>query len=84
MLTRVGERVVAGFVFRKEGQKMELKWFLWKGRKLEIKKTTYVWRERDGRELIHRFVVTDGKDLYELSYRQEGLMWFLEAVETDG
>ncbi len=84
MLTRVGERVVAGVVFRKEGQKMELKWFLWKGRKLEIKKTTYVWRERDGRELIRRFVVTDGKDLYELSYRQEGLMWFLEAVETDG
>ncbi|HOE17003.1 MAG TPA: hypothetical protein PLX02_07265 [Syntrophorhabdaceae bacterium] len=84
MLTRVGERVAAGVVFRKEGRKMELKWFLWKGRRLEIKKTTYMWRERDGRELIHRFVVTDGKDLYELSYRQEGLMWFLEAVETDG
>jgi hypothetical protein len=84
MLTRVGERVATGVVFRKEGRKMELKWFLWKGRKLEIKETTYMWRERDGRELIHRFVVTDGKDLYELSYRQEGLMWFLEAVETDG
>jgi len=84
MLTRIGERVMAGVVFRKEGQKMDLKWFFWKGRRLEIKKTTYAWRERDGRELIHRFVATDGKDLYELSYWQERLMWFLETVETDG
>jgi hypothetical protein len=29
-------------------------------------------------------MVTDGNDLYELSYRQEKLLWFLEAVETDG
>ena len=84
MTTRVDERIKVGVVFREEGQKMELKWFSWRGRHLKITRTTYAWRERDGRDVIHKFMVTDGNDLYELSYRQEKLLWFLEAMETDG
>jgi hypothetical protein len=84
MITRISERIRVGVVFRDEGQKMEPKWFSWRGRHLKITKTTYIWREREGRDVIHKFMVTDGNDLYELSYRQEKLLWFLEAVETDG
>jgi hypothetical protein len=84
MTVRVGERIGVGVVFKNEGQKMEPKWFSWRGRHLKVIKTTYAWRERDGRDVIHRFMVTDGNDLYELSYRQEKLLWFLEAIEIDG
>ena len=84
MTVRVGERIGVGVVFKNEGQKMEPKWFSWRGRYLKVIKTTYAWRERDGRDVIHRFMVTDGNDLYELSYRQEKLLWFLEAIEIDG
>lgn len=81
---RIGERIKIGVVFRDSGQKIEPKWFFWRGRHLKITKTTYIWRERDGRDVVHRFIVTDGNDLYELSYKQEKLLWFLEAIETDG
>jgi len=84
MTVRVGERIGVGVVFKNEGQKMEPKWFSWRGRHLKVIKTTYAWREQDGRDVIHRFMVTDGNDLYELSYRQEKLLWFLEAIEIDG
>jgi hypothetical protein len=84
MTVRVDERIRVGVIFREDGQKMEPKWFSWRGRHLKITKTTYVWRERDGRDVIHKFMVTDGSELYELSYRQEKLLWFLETVETDG
>jgi hypothetical protein len=84
MAVRVDERIKVGVVFREEGQKMEPRWFSWRGHRLNITKITYVWRERDGRDVIHKFMVTDGNDLYELSYRQEKLLWFLEALETDG
>jgi len=84
MTNRIDERIKVGVVFREEGQKVEIKWFSWRGRRLRVAKTTYVWREREGRDLIHKFIVTDGSDLYELSYRQEKLAWFLEAVQTDG
>ena len=51
---------------------------------MPVHAVTYRWCERAGKDVIHHFVVTDGSDLYELSYRQERLMWFLETVETDG
>jgi len=84
MLTKIGKRIRVGVVFKEEGQKIEPKWFLWRGRRLVVKRITYTWRERIGKELVHRFALTDGRDLYELSYWQERLLWFLEAVETDG
>lgn len=80
----MGERIRVGVVFREEGISICPRWFRWRGRKMPVHAVTYRWCERAGKDVIHHFVVTDGSDLYELSYRQERLMWFLEAVETDG
>jgi hypothetical protein len=52
MTTSISERIKVGVVFRDEGQKMEPKWFSWRGRHLKITKTTYMWREREGRNDI--------------------------------
>lgn len=68
----------------KRGRRWTSSGFPGGGRRLEVAKTTYAWREREGRGLIHKFIVSDGNDLYELSYKEERLAWFLEAVETDG
>jgi hypothetical protein len=84
MSIRINERVKVGVVFSNEGQKIAPKWFSWRGRHLKITRITYTWREREGRDMIYKFMVTDGNDLYELSYSREKLLWFLEAVETYG
>ena len=84
MVTEIGERIRVGAVFREEGQKIEPRWFFWKGKKTTVKQVSYMWREREGKELICRFAVTDGCTLYELSYWQDKLLWVLDAVETDG
>jgi hypothetical protein len=69
MTARIDERIKVGVVFREEGQKREPKWFFWRGRRLNVTKSTYIWREKEGRDIIHKFIVTDGNDLYELSYK---------------
>jgi len=84
MVLKLHERVRVGVVFKEEGQKIEPKWFLWRGGKKTVKYITYVWREKEGRDTIHKFSVTDGSTLYELSYWQEKLIWFLDTVEMDG
>jgi len=50
MTVKVDERIKVGVIFREEGEKIEPKWFSWRGRHLKI--TTHVWRERDGKNAV--------------------------------
>lgn len=82
MVTAVGELIQVGVIF---GGKIKLKpvWFIWRGREYQIKKITYWWREREGKTLIHHFTVTDGVNLYELSYHPTEMNWYLTQVEDE-
>ena len=58
-------------------------WFLWQGRRHEVREVTCAWSERDGL-LVHRcFAVTDGTACYELRFDTRALRWQLTKVAVE-
>lgn len=72
--------VKVGAIFK--GDKIIPKWFVWEGRKYEIKEINYNWLDRQGREKLYCFSVTDGVNNYELSFNAERTLWKLERLST--
>lgn len=75
-LKELHQTIKVGAVFK--GGKIIPKWFVWEGRKYEIKEINYTWQDRQGREKLHYFSVTDGVNNYELSFNTEQTVWKLE------
>ncbi len=87
MITEIGESIKVGVVFGVNcigGKKIQPVWFIWKERQYRIKEVTYTWTNKEGRPFVHYFSVTDGKNLYEISYNTETMVWKLIAIETEG
>jgi hypothetical protein len=81
MMTEMGEPIKVGVVFDPE-RSLIPKWFSWNGRRHEIQRITFNWKVRDGQRMFHHFAVTDGTNLYELTYDASALSWKLMAVST--
>jgi len=84
MVTEVNEPIKVGAIFGDNKKKLKPVWFVWSGRKYGIKEITYIWTEKVGRSIIHHFAVTDGANLFDISYSTDALIWTLHSVETDG
>jgi len=54
--------------------------FFWKDKKYKIKNTTYAWQERQGAEMISRFSVDTGGDLYQISFSNASYSWKIDRV----
>lgn len=80
MVVVIGEVIKVGAVFG--GGKVLPRWFVWKGRKYTVEEITYTWKDKEGRETLHHFSVTDGSDLFELCYREREMSWYLASVEV--
>ncbi|MFN4227711.1 MAG: hypothetical protein ACK4F0_06190 [Candidatus Ratteibacteria bacterium] len=80
MITEVNEKIIVGVVF-KNGS-MKIKWFIWKNRKVNIEKITYKWKTKKGQKEIYNFAVTDGINVFEISFAPQDLIWNLEKVHT--
>lgn len=78
MITDINERIVVGVVFK--NGKINIKWFIWKNRKINIERITYNWRTKKGEKNIYNFAVTDGVNIFELSFIPDDLIWNLEKV----
>jgi hypothetical protein len=78
-MTDIGETVTVGAVFDPEHIVVP-KWFVWNGRKHVIERVTFTWKVQDGRTAFHHFAVTDGTNLYELTYNAATLQWKLMTV----
>ena len=72
------ETIKVGAVF--QGDKIVPRWFNWQGRKYEIKEVNYNWLDKQGREKVHCFSVTDGTNNYELAFHAEKTIWKLTKV----
>jgi len=70
--------IKVGAVFK--GSKIVPKWFIWEGRRYEVKEINYVWQDYQGREKIHCFSVTDGVNNYELAFHSEKMVWKLNKI----
>ena len=73
--TVINESIDVGAVFGKN--KVKPKWFIWNGRKHEIKEVTYMWHDKQGETEFLYFALTDGKTVFEVSLNQKDLSWQL-------
>lgn len=79
MVVFIRQPIRVGAVFR-QGTVVP-RWFLYRGRKIPVREVTYTWTERQGSSVFLHFSVSDGVNLYELSFQPERLVWNIEAVE---
>ena len=56
-------------------------WFAWQQRTYRVQDVTMRWEVRQGRDVMLHLSVTDGTNLYELTFNQRTLTWRLVAVE---
>lgn len=69
-------RVVAEF----ERGKILPRSFSWHQKSYPIKKITYFWQERQGRELLNLFSVETPNGLYQISFSNQSLSWRLNKI----
>ncbi len=84
MITEINEPIKVGAIFGDNKKKLKPVWFVWSGRKYDVKEVTYIWTERVGKAGIHHFSVADGAHLFDISYNTDTLTWMLHSVETEG
>lgn len=80
MITEINERINVGVVFK--NGRVNIKWFIWKNRKIEVKKITYKWKTKNGQKDIYNFAVTDGFNIFEISFIPQDLIWNLEKIHN--
>jgi hypothetical protein len=81
MIQRVKEQIRVAVIFG-PGNAIRPVWFDWGSRKYQVRTVTYSWQERQGSaELLH-FAVSDGANLFELTYNGTSRVWALAAVDA--
>lgn len=70
--------IKVGAVFK--GSNLIPKWFIWEGRKYNIKSVDYLWSDHQGQEKIMRFSVSNGSNTFELAYNTARMSWSLDKV----
>ena len=81
MVTELDEPIQVE-VFFADGKTKPL-WFLWRGRKIAVKETTFMWKHTEGVSTFAHFAVTDGFDTYELVLNSKLFSWRLRKVEVE-
>ncbi|TVM03168.1 MAG: hypothetical protein CV087_06555 [Candidatus Brocadia sp. WS118] len=84
MITEINEPIKVGAIFGDNDKKLKPVWFVWSGRKYNIREVTYIWTEKMGKTSRYHYTVTDGADLFDISYSTDTLLWALHSVETYG
>jgi len=82
MYEEIGENIVVGAIFKSSS--IVPRWFIWNRKKYTVKKTTYIWKNNNGEEKIYNFDVTDGANVFELSYNAKTANWVLNKVYVEG
>lgn len=57
-------------------------WFDWKGRQVRVRETAFTWTTREGSAEIMHYSVSDGTNLYELSFDRGSMQWSLTFTEV--
>jgi hypothetical protein len=79
----VGEAVEVIALFR-DGRLSPLK-FRWKQRVLRVRQVNSDWESEIGTTRFRHFaVMSDGPDVFELSYNEQNFVWKLEKVALSG
>ena len=76
--TEIGEPVKVGAVFDKA--RIHPRWFVWGGRKYDIRRVTYEWVDSTGAAKLYCYSVWDGRNIYEIALNLKLLSWSLKKV----
>ena len=76
----ITETIEVAAVFGKN--KVKPRWFLRGGAKHDIKEISYMWRSRQGDAVIVHFTVSDGANIFEISFNQKSMSWTLDNVQS--
>ena len=79
MVVFFNEKLKVGAVF-KDGNIFP-KWFQYHSKKIIVEEITYSWKRKNGENNLIYFSVSDGANLYALSFQPDNLLWNLEARE---
>ncbi|HOV22036.1 MAG TPA: hypothetical protein P5150_01315 [Candidatus Ratteibacteria bacterium] len=80
MSTEIKERIEVNAIFTKN--KLKILWFKWKERKYFVKNITFSWKKHSGDKEIYLFDLSNGIDVFEISFIPENLTWYLEKIYT--
>lgn len=80
MTESIKESIKVGAVF--SNNKIIPKWFIWGSKRFDIASINYTWKTREGRNVIYHFAVSDGVNVFELSYNSGDSVWELAAIDT--
>ena len=79
----IGETIEVIALFDK-GKLRPLK-FRWKGRVFKIERVNGGWKSDQGEHRFHHFsVMSDGPDVYEISYNPDRFSWEIDRVCMEG
>jgi hypothetical protein len=81
MMRNIREDVRVAVIFG-PGSSIRPVWFDWRRRKYEVREVTYTWQERQGDATLLRFAVSDGVNLFELTFNSADRIWSLAAVDA--
>jgi|WetSurMetagenome_2_1015567.scaffolds.fasta_scaffold62813_2 hypothetical protein len=57
--------------------------FIWRNREYRVQDVTYVWREIQGQAEVYHFSVSDGVNVFELSYNAKALDWTINGTYSE-
>ena len=57
--------------------------FIWRNREYRVQDVTYVWREIQGQAEVYHFTVSDGANVFELSYNAKALDWTITGTYSE-
>jgi hypothetical protein len=57
--------------------------FIWRNREYRVQDVTYVWRETLGQAEVYHFTVSDGANVFELSYNAKALDWTITGTYSE-
>jgi len=54
---------------------------VWKKHTYKIEKVLLRWEEREGKELLRHFSVTDGANIFHIVFYPDNLIWKLKGID---
>lgn len=79
MTEQIKEPIQVGVVFG--NTRIKPKWFIWGNRRFDIIDVNYTWKTKEGKNTFYHFAVSDGINVFELSYDSGRIKWELAAVD---
>lgn len=80
MFEEMDEKIACEVLF-KQG-KVIPRYILWKKRWYKIEEVLLRWEEREGKELLRHFSVTDGANIFHIVFYPDSLVWKLLDIDT--